>query len=398
MSDKLCGQKLGLVLEGGGVKGAYQLGALEALCEAGYSFSGVTGTSIGALNGALLVEGGLKKLKEFWADIRPSKIFDVDDETVERAFMLDFDKSVVGRVSHLLRNFKRTLTISSAKMQEYFSSFFDEKAIRESPVDFGLVTFSLSDMRPLELFKEQIPQGKLTDFLIASARYPLYGTFSIDGEKYIDGGVWDNMPINLLAKKGYKKIIVIRTKNTRPRRKPASDLDITYIIPRDDLGRAFHFTEERIRKNRLLGYFDALRELNGYRGFKYYFLPYPQEQAVSVINKIPQDAYTELAGELTGLKPRTKAGCTRVICTVIREELGLDYGTSDEAVLTLFELFGALCRVERFKVYDILDFMTETLKRAREKGSVLSEFMSNTKAVKSVRLRRIFFAFSKYLC
>jgi len=119
---------------------------------------------------------------------------------------------------------------------------------------------------------------------------------------------------------------------------------------------------------------------------------------VSVINKIPQDAYTELAGELTGLKPRTKAGCTRVICTVIREELGLDYGTSDEAVFTLFELFGALCRVERFKVYDILDFMTETLKRAREKGSVLSEFMSNTKAVKSVRLRRIFFAFSKYLC
>ena len=45
----------GLVLEGGGTKGAYQLGAYKALKELGVEFDGVVGTSIGALNAAFIV-------------------------------------------------------------------------------------------------------------------------------------------------------------------------------------------------------------------------------------------------------------------------------------------------------------------------------------------------------
>ena len=64
MNDK--GQKLGLVLEGGGVKGAYQVGVLLAIRELGVEFDGVTGTSIGAINGALYLEGGYDKLLDVW--------------------------------------------------------------------------------------------------------------------------------------------------------------------------------------------------------------------------------------------------------------------------------------------------------------------------------------------
>lgn len=49
-------QKLGLVLEGGGVKGAYQIGALMAIRELMVEFDGVVGTSIGAINGAIYLE------------------------------------------------------------------------------------------------------------------------------------------------------------------------------------------------------------------------------------------------------------------------------------------------------------------------------------------------------
>ena len=57
-------KSVGLVLEGGGVKGAYELGALIALTEKGYSFHAVTGTSIGALNGAVMASQGIEKLAE----------------------------------------------------------------------------------------------------------------------------------------------------------------------------------------------------------------------------------------------------------------------------------------------------------------------------------------------
>ncbi|MGN1096989.1 MAG: patatin-like phospholipase family protein [Christensenellales bacterium] len=57
--------KIGLALEGGGAKGAYHVGVVTALYESGYSFDAVVGTSIGALNAAILAQDGLEVLKEF---------------------------------------------------------------------------------------------------------------------------------------------------------------------------------------------------------------------------------------------------------------------------------------------------------------------------------------------
>ena len=56
----------GLVLEGGGTKGAYQLGAYKALKELGVEFDGVVGTSIGALNAAFIVQEDYEIMKDIW--------------------------------------------------------------------------------------------------------------------------------------------------------------------------------------------------------------------------------------------------------------------------------------------------------------------------------------------
>lgn len=53
--------KYGLVLSGGGSKGAYESGCMKALQELGYHFDIVTGTSIGALNGLLVAQEELSK-------------------------------------------------------------------------------------------------------------------------------------------------------------------------------------------------------------------------------------------------------------------------------------------------------------------------------------------------
>ena len=54
-------KEYGLVLEGGGAKGAYQIGAWKAMREAGVKIKGIAGTSVGALNGALICMDGLGK-------------------------------------------------------------------------------------------------------------------------------------------------------------------------------------------------------------------------------------------------------------------------------------------------------------------------------------------------
>lgn len=65
----------GLVLEGGGAKGAFQFGALLALKEAGITFDAVAGTSVGALNAALLAADRVDEGKALWTNLSTSKIF-----------------------------------------------------------------------------------------------------------------------------------------------------------------------------------------------------------------------------------------------------------------------------------------------------------------------------------
>ena len=79
-------KEYGLVLEGGGAKGAYQIGAWRALKEAGVKIRGVSGTSVGALNGALICMDDLEKAEKLWANISYSQVMDVDDALMRRLF------------------------------------------------------------------------------------------------------------------------------------------------------------------------------------------------------------------------------------------------------------------------------------------------------------------------
>ena len=68
-----------IALEGGGAKGAYEVGVWRALDEAGVRYNAVSGTSVGALNGALMVMRDLPRAIEAWSNIQISKIIDLGD-------------------------------------------------------------------------------------------------------------------------------------------------------------------------------------------------------------------------------------------------------------------------------------------------------------------------------
>lgn len=261
---KIMTKSVGLVLEGGGVKGAYELGALIALTEKGYSFHAVTGTSIGALNGAVMASQGIEKLAEYWEEAKYCPVFDFDDDMVARFRQKDFDLDLIIATGKKLLSAREIIRQSYEHTLKFVYDRLKEEEIRSSAIDFGCVTYNISDMEPFEAMKKDIPEGKLIDYIVASACFPIFPPKQIDGKKFIDGGVYDNMPINLLARTGCRKMIVVRTNpvSKQPKRRiEQPDLDIFYITPSANLGRAMAFSPERIENLKQLGYADAARAI-----------------------------------------------------------------------------------------------------------------------------------------
>lgn len=263
-------QKLGLVLEGGGVKGAYQIGALMAVRELLVEFDGVVGTSIGAINGAIYLEGGYSKLFDVWNEIQTNTVFDLSDEETAALKGLDLKPAILRVMLEKKLGTFKMLESSYEKSQKFFETIVNEEDIRASGKDYGLVTFNISDMQPVEKMMDEIDEGKLVDYIIASATFPIFPPKIIDDKKYIDGGVYDNMPINLLVKNGYDKMLVIRTnvESKQPKRKVEGNPDLFFITPKEDLGPAMAFSSSRIHAYMQTGYDDAKELMNkGLREF-----------------------------------------------------------------------------------------------------------------------------------
>ncbi|MDQ0061492.1 patatin-like phospholipase family protein [Paenibacillus harenae] len=262
--------KLALALEGGGAKGAYHMGVAKAYREAGQTFDAIAGTSIGALNGAVIAQGDFEIGYQVWERLDARSIFDMSDEEYRLLMRRKLDTAAL---RHLAARTKRLIAdrgMDTRKMRRLIESLIDESRLRAAAADFGLVTVSLSDRAPLELYKEDIPQGRVLDYLMASAAFPGFQTTFIDDKAFIDGGLYDNCPINMIARKGYTSIVAVRTFGlgvTRKIRYPG--LTITTISPSEPLGGMMSFNPEAIRRSMSIGYYDALRQLRGLQGRTY---------------------------------------------------------------------------------------------------------------------------------
>ena len=112
----------------------------------------------------------------------------------------------------------------------------------------------------------------MIDYLLATSCFPIFKPQVIDGEEYLDGGLYDNVPINMLLKKGYKNIIVVEVAGIGIKRKNIKkDVYIKVISPNESLGGTFEFNHERISNNIQLGYLDCMRAFNKLQGHIYYF-------------------------------------------------------------------------------------------------------------------------------
>ena len=255
-------KEYGLVLDGGGARGAYQIGAWKALKEAGVRINAVAGTSVGALNGALICMDDPEKAEQIWKNISFSQVMDVDDTWMEQLFDGEH------RFSEILAEARRILTergVDITPLKNLIQKNIDEEKIRMSGKEFCILTFSLTDFKELDLSISDIPEGKLKDYLLASAYLIGFRNEKLDGRRYIDGGVVNNVPLGSLVKRGYTDIIEIRIygPGREPRVKMPEDAEVYRIGPRVKLGSIIEFDRKRSAKNLKIGYYDAKRMLYG---------------------------------------------------------------------------------------------------------------------------------------
>lgn len=291
----------GVALEGGGMKGAYHMGAMKAIFECGYEIGGYVGTSIGAFNAALLAQEDFDKIYDMWSKGSTAMGLDVKEDKVTKILSKKWDKDVIKYWTDFFKKAISNKGIDNNKLKTLYDSTIDEEKLRKSKLDYGLVTVSLTDKKPIYLFKEDIPEGLISTYVLLSSNLPVFkqSKFLDDEKTYIDGGFLDNCPITLLKEKGYKDIIEIRTKALGVYKKiDRKNLNIITITASKDLGGILLSDNKTVNNNIKMGYFDALRVLKGYIGDKFYVVPTENERVFNMLLNIKDKDILNIANKV----------------------------------------------------------------------------------------------------
>lgn len=337
-------KKWALVLEGGGAKGAYQVGAYFALMEMGFDFSKIVGTSIGAFNGAMFAQGDAYECFKAWKSLDFSA-FENELQEIER------DENLLTKIVEKLRQHDiriPELTRSPYPLFKLVDQFIDEDKLRESDVDFGICTVNVSDLKVDRLFKEDVEKGLLKDYIIASCYLPVFKLQRLHGKYFIDGGFASPAPMEMIDDD--TDIVLVRLSKT-----PLKNIErANYIIkPSHDLGSSLGFDKNRADDLIKLGYFDAFRAVKGLRGEEYYIMPLDEEESLKYIYRLLKDKINESENKLA-----------RTIFEDYAPKLAEDLEMSenfryDELLYKLLEKEGNRKKIDRFRVYTVEEFMRE---------------------------------------
>ena len=261
--------KRALVLCGGGSRGAYQIGAWQALEELGIAFGGVYGTSIGALNAALVARGDVEAARKLWLNISISQIVTVEDQD-------DFaiDRMVANKrdvIPFLVENARR-LRMDITPLEQLARAHCDEARIRARGMKLGVMTFKAPQMQGQPVYLRDMKPGTLPEWVIASAScFPIFPAKHIDGQRYIDGGYCDNLPLDMALNDGMDEAVAVELHPYLTHPEYARLPWLRVIKPRHSLGGFLDFNPKLMARNLRMGYQDAMKVYRRFDGFLYTF-------------------------------------------------------------------------------------------------------------------------------
>ncbi len=348
-----------IALEGGGAKGAYQIGAWRALKEAGVQICAVAGTSVGALNGAFICMDMLEEAEQLWDHISMSSVIARED--------------MFRRGGSEYMNWFRALKeggFDISPLRQLIEDHISEQRVKESAVKFYIMTYSVTERRELVVDAQTLASGSLNEMILASASLPFFKVQKIDGIRYMDGGMFDNVAVEPLIQRGYQNIIALRIYGVGhdKRSEIPEGCCVHAIAPRHALGKILQFEEKRCRRERRLGYYDGMRMLYGLRGRRYYI-----DDAVSeaeYFRRLTDLDSGVMSGvlEKMGLLPKDSDKNLRVYVERalprIAKELDLaDSCTYQELYVAMLELTAHIYKIEVLGIYTVGQLLEQIRQR-----------------------------------
>lgn len=370
----------GLVLSGGGAKGSYEIGVWKALKDIGVPISAITGTSIGALNGAMLVQDDYELASLAWTNFSAKQIIDIEENTLKKEKIYSKHFSFFS----ILKNIFTPNGMELYPLKNVLEEYIDEDQIRNSPIDFGLVTFSLTDLKPLQIFKDEIPKGQFVDYLVASACFPAFKPIEINNKKYIDGGFYDNVPISLMSNCGVKNIIVVDISGFVPKSKPNTSLNITYIQNSHDLGGTLEINPKKAKENIKLGYLDTMKTFDIVSGKTYYLVQnLSKKEKTLEVGNLSRKNIREMLGITKSTPKPIKKLITRKFFKTLDKYIDIEVKTNTAICIAMAEVLSKILDIDPTKVYTLNDLNNIILKLC-DKTKSSHEFKSFANAIRKL--------------
>jgi len=225
--------KVGLVLEGGGMRGLYTAGILDAMLDKEIKVDGIIGVSAGAVSGIN------------YASKQKGRI-------LRYTLKYNNDPRYMG-----IKSFLTTGNFVNKDFAYYKLTFkldvFNEEEFSKSKIDYYATVTNVETGEP-EYLKIINPQVQIEELRASSSLPFITKMVRINDKKYLDGAIGDSIPVNKFIELGYDKIIVI---TTRP---------IEYQKPKNNqlLAKLFYFKYPKFVKaynTRYLRYNETLEEL-----------------------------------------------------------------------------------------------------------------------------------------
>ena len=236
---------IGLVLGGGGARGAYEVGVIKALKEIGVKCEIVTGVSVGTLNAVLYAQQEIE-YENIWRNIEYEKVVKHNFKWKNKALEILFKASFHGG-------------FSTDPLRELLSEYLVEEKIKSSPIKMGLVYTS-----PIKKYNEvevnKIEDGKVIDYIITScSAIPFLKRTRLNNKRCYDGYYSDNVPINLAVKMGAKKIIAIDIMKGFKKKIKDKTIPILKIKPKNKMKFFLNFDHNVIEEYIEFGYNETMQ-------------------------------------------------------------------------------------------------------------------------------------------
>ena len=286
---------IGFALEGGGAKGAYQIGSYIALRKYGIKPSIIAGTSIGSVNAAFFAQGDVKKLIKLWQQTK-TDIFGIDSNIINSIKQNNITKKDLVKSIEDVKKILNNKGLDTTKFLELLKENINEDKLRKSKIKFGLTTVKAKGLKPIELTIDEIPYGKVAEYIMASCYLPIFSQAKIiDDNYYLDGGFYNNIPLSLCEKYGCDTIYSIRIKGIGfSHNKLKKTTKVIEISPKENLGSIILFDKDTNDKNMRLGYLDTLKVLKKLDGNNYSFKPKKEKYYNKIVRKVPNNIMNKI--------------------------------------------------------------------------------------------------------